>query len=201
MGPYAIKHDNVSRVQLLQRRSQIFRLNNGPFRVLHSIAFAAFVYCVLTHVPESDPEAEVLGLDGDVVSTIVQSSELDGTVETAEDGDPVEPLPELWEPETPQDYVRVVWAIIIVFHALTNLFCIWVVRFKLFCQFSPVKSIQDADHVFCVPQQNHGVPDIVPLTKRELRLPRKSEPVRIPACCMLPSCEWSLKSANMHVEQ
>eukprot|EP00892_Ulva_mutabilis_P007063 jgi/Ulvmu1/4729/UM020_0013.1 len=34
---------------------------------------------------------------------------------------------EMWEPETPQDYVRVVWAILIVFHVLVNLFCIWVV--------------------------------------------------------------------------
>lgn len=177
-GQYSIEHENVNRVQLLQRRSQYFRLNDGPFRILHCIAFAAFTYCVLTHVPEV-PDAEALGLDGDDLFGDVDSSALDGTVDIVEDAESgKEPLPEMWEPETPQDYVRVVWAIIIVFHVLANLFCIWVVRVKLFCQFSNAKTVKQADHVFCVPHQNHGVPDISPMTKRENRLPSQTEPVR-----------------------
>lgn len=180
-GQYVIEHEHVSRVQLLTRHSRYFRLNDGPFRILHCIAFAAFAYCVLTHVPE-ESETEGLNLDGEVASTLEDSVELDGTVVIDEDADSIEPIPEMWEPETPQDYVRVIWAIITVFHVLTNLFCIWVVRVKLFCQFSTVKTVKEADHVFCVPHQNHGVPDIVPLTKRELRLPSQTEPVRVQYC-------------------
>lgn len=176
---YSIKHENVSRIKLLKRRSQYFRWNDGPFRILHCIAFIAFTYCVLTYVPPPEPDAEALGLDGDIVTSQFDESNLDGTVEDVdlvESGD--EPLPEMWEPETPQDYVRVVWAIILVVHILVNLFCIWVVRVKLFCQFSSAKTVKQADHVFCLPHQNHGVPDIVPLTKRAIRLPSQAEPVR-----------------------
>lgn len=181
---YSIQHENVTRVQLLNRRRPYFRLNDGPFRILHCIAFIAFAYCVVTYVPPPEVDAEALGLDGDVLSSESVASELDGTVENVDLGESdKEPLPEKWEPETPQDYVRVVWAIILVFHVLVNLFCIWVVRVKLFCQFSSANTVKQADHVFCVPHQNHGVPDIVPMTKREIRLPSQTELVR-PAVCI-----------------
>jgi hypothetical protein len=183
---YLIDHEHVKSVQLLKCRTRAFRLNDGPFRFAHCLAFLAYAYAVLTYVPPPEPEALASN------STLPETDsfeEFDSTVvdaglaKEAEDGPP--PL-EMWEPKTPQDHVRVVWAIITVLHVLTNLFCIWVVKVKRFCQYSTVRSVEAADHVFCQPHQNHGLPDIVHVVKRKLVLPSQAEPVRSRSAC--PVC-------------
>lgn len=192
MAQPGVNHEHVKHVRLLTRRSSYFRLNDGPFRVLHALAFAAFTYCVLTYVPQEEPAAASTEFDEPIVETATVDI-LDGVVAdnaTADaPSDTAEEVYEMWEPQTPQDYVRVVWAILIVFHVLVNLFCIWIVRVKMFCQFSTARTIDTADHILCVPDQNHGNPDIVPIVKRKLAIPSSEEMVRFAVLSMFS--QWS----------
>lgn len=193
MAQPGVEHEHVKQVQLLRKRSHHFRLNDGPFRVLHFVAFAAFTYCVLTYIPPEDTAVASADFD----DSIIQVDDVDVLDAVVAPDDGVESptdapeVYEMWEPETPQDYVRVAWAILIVFHVLVNLFCIWTVRMKKFCQFSRARSIGTADHVLCIPDQNHGSPDIVPLSKRKLKDPSEGEMV-----CFPGPCRW-LSNGNL----
>lgn len=175
-----VEHEHVKNVQLLHQRNKLFRLNDGPFRVLHVVAFAAYTYCVLTYTPPEQPATVSTDFD----EPIIEAQEidiLDSVVAPDEFVDAPTDAPEvyeMWEPETPQDYVQVAWAILIIFHVLINLFCIWTVRVKKFCQFSRTRSIDTADHILCIPDKNHGNPDIVPLGKRKIKIPSSGDIVR-----------------------
>lgn len=180
MGPPRVEHEHIKHVQLLRKSNRFLCLNDGPFRVLHAIAFATFTYCVLTYIPPDDPGAA--STDSDDPIAAIQDESLDG-VFSDESGGEIPEVYEMWEPETPQDYVRVAWAILTIFHVLINLFCIWTVRVKRFCQFGYARSVEYADHVLCIPHQNHGNPDIVPLCKREINHPTTGESVRVATSC------------------
>jgi hypothetical protein len=179
-----VQHPHVKSVRLLQQLTKWRRLNDGPFRVLHAIAFVLFLFFWITHIPEVNVETSSVQNTTDVPIPVVFDDEvdsnLDSTVESspegvAEDGEPsVEPV-EIWEPKTPSDYIRVAWVIIGIVHALVNLFCIWVVRVKVFCQFQQVGALSDADHVLCVPHANHGDAAITPLVFRTIEVAGSSK--------------------------
>lgn len=179
-SPPTIAHQQVSSVELLRQLPSWQRINHLPFRFLHSIACATFLYFYLTHVPEEPDELAAPDTLPDTPATdggtdLDEFDELDAVVqpqETAEAPGAADGLemPEMWEPKTPQDYVRVVWAFILLFHALVNLFCVWMVRVKIFCQFKRVRSVDQADHVLCVPPENHGNAAISPLVRRQIQV-------------------------------
>ena len=192
--PPTVQHAHVERIQLLRKLPAWRRLNDAPFRVLHALAFALFAYCWFTHVPEAvEPADEVL--DGTVTaqpialeqpqnSALALDPELDGTVEqaatvagaNATDGAAAGALPPPWEPKTPAEFVQVAWVIIAVAHALANLFCIWVVRVRVFCQYRRVSELHGADSVLCVAKQNHGSTGIALLTFRTIDVADASSP-------------------------
>ena len=180
----SVSHPQVRSIELLSKLPSFWSLNNLPFRFLHPLALAVFLYFYLTHHLPAEGDGSELAANStlldstaapEALTTLDELDELDAVVqpteEAASEGAANETTiegPVLWEPKHPQDYVRVVWAFIIVFHALANLFCVWFVRFRIFCQYKRVKTLEEADHVLCIPPPNHGTADIVPLHRRDI---------------------------------
>jgi hypothetical protein len=206
-----VEHDHVKRVVLLRKVAPVRRFNDGPFRLLHLVAYVAFMYLWFTE--SQDPSAAgALASNGTMVvddlgtqpvTTVEDSSlsgadeldELDGVVhanafnETSGEGEhPI--VYEMWEPKSPKDYALVAWALVAIAHALTNLFCVWVVRMKVFCQFRRVRSLPDADHVLCIPDPAQGTPAITTLSTPEVVEPGTDKKVR--------HCRPALQSVLAH---
>jgi hypothetical protein len=175
-----VDHPHVKRLVFLRKLPALRCMNDAPFRFLHIIAFVTFLYFYLTHVPDvseahapsgnstvpSAASSESIDLHG----PLFESDELDTVVEE-ELSLPLDKGPavgELWEPKTPQDYVRVVWAFIAIFHALINLFCVWMVRVRVLFQYKRVECLEEADHVLCIPPPHHGDAGITRLTSRAI---------------------------------
>jgi hypothetical protein len=181
-GAPKVQHPHVKFIRLLRQLEPWRRLNDGPFRILHAVAFALFLYFWFTHIPEESVGHDSAQNHSDVASPVVFVDEVDTTLDSTVDSpdtaanlpdengeSSLEPI-EVWEPKTPSDYIQVAWVIIAIVHALVNLFCIWVVRFKVFCQFRQVCSLSDAGHVLCVPHMNHGDAAIAPLVFRMIEV-------------------------------
>lgn len=224
-GVPGVETKHLECISFLRTVPSEFRLNNGPFKIVHIALATAFFYFVFTHVPTLPvdgllPTAFNATLNATAgPAHIVQQpsavlpdkgSLLDGSVDLVDDaaGEPVpaqqaslgtdaldstfeeaasdgvegedaeeveEDVPKMWEPETPQDYVKVVWALVTVLHALVNLFCIWLVRVKVFCQFRRVTSLDASNAVLVTPHQYHGKTEVVPLVRRTLLNADKQE--------------------------
>lgn len=185
-----VEKKHLERIALLRSSPPDYRLNNGPFKILHIAALFAFVYFTVTHVPlapllDGTLPANLTSLEGSISAPFVQQAALDaldGSMEEVEGGDAALPeapaaeeeqqeedVPQIWEPETPQDYVKVVWTVICILHALVNLFCIWIVRVKIFCQYRRVPTFALADSVLVTPHQYHGKEEVVPIERRVLQ--------------------------------
>lgn len=188
-----MEHAHVERLVLLRKLPRIRCLNDAPFRLLHILAFSIFCYFYFSSPAaqagnlESGPtgsefDDEVLDTQqlaepavSSTVRTFEDLDELDGIISTAEFNSTAEgkevPDFEVWEPKAAHDYVLVVWAIVALSHALVNLFCVWAVRVKVFCQYGRVRTLAEADHVLCKPTANHGKPAIAEIVTRELSMP------------------------------
>ena len=122
-------------------------------------------------------------------------SEDEGTIEVTKDAaidldstddEEITPMPEMWEPKTPQDWVKLASVIIIVLQALVNLFCVWMVDVAVFCKYKKVNSISKADSIKVTPHQYHGKPEVVPLVRRSVTVPGKPKVRPCPFCLRRP---------------
>ena len=185
-----VEHPHVERLVLLRKLPPVRCLNDAPFRLLHILTFSVFCYLYFTSAPnvtvDSDLPTDASGVVGESLdaqplsapeaSTFDDADELDGVVISTPEsnstaGEEVQAPFEIWEPKVPHDYVLVVWAFVTLCHALVNLFCVWMVRVKVFCKFGRVRTLAQADHVLCKPTANHGHPSIAQITTRDLSVP------------------------------
>ena len=203
-----VEHSHVHRIVLLRKLKPVFRLNDGPFRVLHLLAYFSFMYLwynepasvdAVTDLSANDTEWDGLdtqpgpAVNGASEAAVDDLDELDSVVNvpeanaTALDGKADDF--EIWEPKTPKDFALIAWALIALAHALFNLFCVWVVRWKVLCQHKTVQRLADADHILCVPTANHGDPAIVPIGSRLIQDPATGNNVR----CSIEHVEASMR--------